>query len=129
VNDRPGDNDVAGAVEELAKEAFETGHFDHTFSFLLPEDYRWDRVMFKPIGVIKTWIAQSKFYDQIRWKHASAVVLSYCGKRVNRYNVVIRGTSQAYCLDVNLKTGAMTWKQSDSRTTALLKETLEGARR
>lgn len=127
-DDRPTDEGLVKMVEKLASDAYRTRLTSNYFTFF-GFDRSIEQVLFNYPGTVRSWITRSKERFSESWADAEAVVLSYCGKRICRINVVIRGTSQAFSLDVNLKTGAMTWKQSESRATVLLKETLEGARR
>lgn len=128
MNDRPEDEVLVKMIEDVAAHAFRRMDDGDYFSFY-HFDRTLERIEISRTGTVKSQIARSQARYPIPWNEAEAVVLSYCGKRVNRYNVGIRGTSQAYCLEVNLKTGAMSWEASDTRTAKQLKEALEVARR
>lgn len=126
-NNRPEER-LAREVESLARIAFETKDYEHNFTFYYAPGW-WDQFHFRPIGTVKTWIVRSRRSHPDEWKRADAVVLSYRGKKTVRFNVVVHGSEDAYSLEVNVKTGKLTWRHLNTKLATELKEALAVARR
>jgi len=125
---KPDDAAVVEAVEGLVAQL--EGDDRYWFHFLLFQPGRNTcSHSFDPVGKVKSWIVKSRRVFTDHWRDAEAVVLSYRGKKTLRLNVVLKDSDQAYSLDVSLRTGAMSWRELNTKQAAELKEALKVAQR
>ena len=126
---KPDDPELVEAVEQLAHHFYDAEEKEHHFTFIYGEA-NWDTYPFSPHPkAVKAWIVRSRRLHPDEWHRSQAVVLSYRGKRTLRLNVAVKGDEQAYQLNVDLKTGKLTWKRLNTRTAEQLKEALKVAQR
>ena len=125
---KPSDPDIVAAVEEMAMIAYEIADSRHSFYFYLEPGW-WFQHPFKPNGSVKTWITTSRRSHPREWRTSEAVVLSYRGKKTQRFNVVVPSTNQAFSLEVGLKDGKLTWKRLETQLAETLKEAVVVAHR
>lgn len=131
---KPDNPEVVRAVENTAAMLFQNGDDQHWFHFVLPQLVSHPGLYtcshtFDPVGRVKSWIVRSRRLFSDHWRDAEAVVLSHRGKKNHSYDVVLKGSDQAYRLDISLKTGLFRWRELDTKQAAELKEALKVAQR
>ena len=124
---KPDNQEVVRLVERLAREFYEGNVQGHFFHFVFTETYCSHQ--FNPEGRVKSWIVQSRRFFSAHWRDAEAVMLSRRGRKNYSYDVVLKGSDQAFRLEVSLKTGDMSWRALNTQQAAELKEALRVAQR
>lgn len=125
---KPDNPEVVAAIEELGRFLYRSKGETRRFTFLIPVGNICSYTIRTP-GPVKSWITHSRRLHRTEWATSEAVVLSYGGKKNIRLNVVLKGSAQAYSLDVSLKTGQLVWRELNTKDAEQLKDALKVAQR